>query len=63
MINEITNRSQNNNKILIMSVVSISSLSFFVYGHHMFTTTMEIETQAFFSVLTLIIGIPTGVKI
>ena len=63
ILNDIANQSKANNKVLIMSIVSISALSFFVYGHHMFTTPLEIETHTFFSILTLVIGIPTGVKI
>jgi hypothetical protein len=38
-------------------------LGFFVWIHHMYTTNIDYDTRSFFSIVTLLIGIPTGTKI
>ncbi len=48
---------------LIWSMISIAVLGLVVWGHHMFTTGLDIDTKAYFSAATLIVAVPTGMKI
>jgi cytochrome c oxidase subunit 1 len=44
-------------------MTSIAVLGFVVFVHHMFVTGLPLSVQLFFSATTMIIGVPTGVKI
>ncbi|AFP84216.1 cytochrome O ubiquinol oxidase subunit I [Candidatus Carsonella ruddii HT isolate Thao2000] len=48
---------------LIYATISITILSFIVWLHHFFTMGSGFSTNIFFSISTMIIAIPTGVKI
>jgi heme/copper-type cytochrome/quinol oxidase subunit 1 len=48
---------------IVYAILSIGGLGCVVWAHHMFVASLDRDTKFYFTAATIVIGVPTGIKV